>query len=217
VPYVDAKHRTLRRARHRAVAGKSSGGYGAIVHAMKHPEVFGAVACHSGDMAFEYCYMPDFPKILRAVWKKGSVTAWWREFERAPKKTWDLLAVLDMFAMAAAYSPNPKARPFRLDFPFDLETGEMRDDVWRRWLRLDPVRMIGKPAYRRALRKMSLVYLDCGNKDEFQLDLGARIFASKLREHGIRHAHEEFDDGHMDVSYRYDRSFPLLAKAISRR
>ena len=29
---------------HRAISGKSSGGYGAMVQSMRHPELFGAVA-----------------------------------------------------------------------------------------------------------------------------------------------------------------------------
>jgi hypothetical protein len=31
---------------------------------MRHPEVFDGLADHSGDAAFEYCYLPDFPKAL---------------------------------------------------------------------------------------------------------------------------------------------------------
>ena len=37
-----------------------------------------------------------------------------------------------------------------------------------------------------------------------------------LHRHGIRPIHEEFDDGHMSIPYRYDVSLPLLAKALSR-
>ena len=29
--------------------------------------------------------------------------------------------------------------------------------------------------------------------------------------------HEEFDGGHMNVQYRYDRSFVLLCRALARR
>jgi S-formylglutathione hydrolase FrmB len=40
----------------RGVFGKSSGGYGAIVNALRHSDVWAAAACHSGDMGFELCY-----------------------------------------------------------------------------------------------------------------------------------------------------------------
>ena len=53
----------------RGVFGKSSGGYGAIVHALDHADVWSAAACHSGDMAFELCYLPDMPACLRALAK----------------------------------------------------------------------------------------------------------------------------------------------------
>src|ERR1700722_18445319 len=48
----------------RGVYGKSSGGYGAIVHGLRHPDVWSAAACPSGDMAFELCYLPDMPIVL---------------------------------------------------------------------------------------------------------------------------------------------------------
>src|SRR5207237_9174161 len=37
---------------HRGVFGKSSGGYGALTHALRHSDIWAAHACHSGDMGF---------------------------------------------------------------------------------------------------------------------------------------------------------------------
>ena len=51
----------------RGVFGKSSGGYGAITHALRHSDIWAAAACHSGDMGFELCYLPDMPAVLRAL------------------------------------------------------------------------------------------------------------------------------------------------------
>lgn len=51
----------------RGVFGKSSGGYGAITHALRHSDVWSAAACHSGDMGFEVCYLPDMPAVLRTL------------------------------------------------------------------------------------------------------------------------------------------------------
>jgi len=51
----------------RAIFGKSSGGYGAIVHGMRRPDIWAALACHSGDMAFEICYLNDMPLALNAL------------------------------------------------------------------------------------------------------------------------------------------------------
>ena len=62
VSYVDARYRTAAAPEHRGLAGKSSGGYGAMVTALWRPDVFGALATHAGDALFEVCYLPEFPK-----------------------------------------------------------------------------------------------------------------------------------------------------------
>jgi len=214
VPYVDRAYRTKAKAAHRAVLGKSSGGFGAIVHGLRHPDMFGALADHSGDSAFEYCYLPDFPAVVRAVSQHGSLEKWWAAFQRAPKKSHDWLKVLNIIAMAAAYSPNPR-KALRVDLPFDLATGELDARTWKRWLAWDPVRMVsGSARYRSAARRLTLIYVDCGRRDEFNLDLGARMLAKELKAAGARVVHEEFDDGHMDIPYRYDRSFEVLSRVL---
>lgn len=211
VPFVDAHYRTLGSRDHRGIAGKSSGGYGAIVQAMRHPDVFGAAACHSGDIYFDYCYRGDVPKFCSVVQEAGGIGAWLRAFEGKLQKKHEDITALNILGMAAAYSPNPAA-PLGIDLPCDLETGAFRDDVWRRWLEHDPLRLLESSAD--ALRSMKLVYLDCGIRDEWHLHLGARLFARRLRALGIPHEHQEFDDGHLNLSYRYDVSLPKLAKAL---
>jgi enterochelin esterase family protein len=66
-----------------------------------------------------------------------------------------------------------------------------------------------------ALRGLRLLFLDCGLRDEWNLHFGARIFARELTERGIRHTHEEFDDGHMQITYRYETSLRRLATALT--
>jgi enterochelin esterase family protein len=213
VPWVDETFRTVPDARHRAIVGKSSGGYGAVVHGMKHPDVFGAVACHSGDATFEYCYLPDFPRFLDQARQHGGVRGFVRAFHHAPKKTHALIQAMNVLAMASCYSPNPRAtETLGIDLPFDLHTGALRPAVWTRWLRHDPVRMA--PRYARNLRKLRFLFLDCGWRDEFNLLWGARMLSHELTRLGVRHTHREFDDGHMDVAYRYDVSLPLVSKAL---
>jgi len=116
--------------------------------------------------------------------------------------------------MAAAYSPNPR-KPLRVDLPFDLETGAIDPAVWRRWLAWDPVRMVANVArYRRAAKRLKLVFVDAGTKDEWYLDIGARQLVHELQKAGAHVVHEEFDDGHMDIQYRYDRSLEALSKVL---
>ena len=213
VAWVDARFRTLASRDHRGVAGKSSGGYGALTLGMKHPDVFGAVACHSGDLYFDYCYRGDIPKFCTQVQQAGGLAAWLERFETRRQKDHDDMLTLNILGMAAAYSPNPAAAPLGIELPCDLETGAFREDVWRRWLEHDPLVMLESRI--EALRSLRLLYIDCGVKDEFSLQHGARLLRQRLRELGVAHEYEEFDDGHMNVSYRYDVSLPMLARALA--
>src|SRR5919206_3211351 len=67
VAFVDARYPTAAERDHRGLAGKSSGGYGAMVVPMLRPDVFGALASHAGDALFEACYLPEFPKVARLL------------------------------------------------------------------------------------------------------------------------------------------------------
>jgi enterochelin esterase family protein len=212
VPWVDRTYRTLAGRDHRGVMGKSSGGYGALRLAMLHPDLFGALACHSGDMLFEYCYKPDFPKACSVLQAAGGVRRFLEGFEAKSQKPKDDFLTLNIVAMAACYSPDPKAE-MGVGLPFDLATGLPRADAWERWLDHDPLTML--PGCLDALRDMRLLWIDCGTRDEYHLHHGARAFSAELRRARVAHVHEEYDDGHMNVSYRYDKSLPLLAHALS--
>lgn len=213
VPFIDAKYRTIPEREMRAVMGKSSGGFGSLVLGMRHPDLFGVVACHSGDMGFEYCYLPDFPPAMIRLEKHGGVEGFLRYFYQKPKKDSDDFLTLNVVAMAACYSPNPE-KPLRLELPFHEETGELRLEVWERWLAWDPVRLVERPEYESALRRLT-IFLDCGTRDEFRLYAGARLFSAKLKARGIEHLYEEFEDTHMNIPYRYDRSLPWISERFA--
>ncbi len=210
VPFIEKKYNVSSKA----VWGKSSGGYGSMVLGMHHPEVFSALADHSGDSAFEYCYLRDFPRALEAFKKAGGPKKWLENFWDHPEeRRGEFHEALNTFAMAAHYSPNPRSKDLGVDLPFDLETGEFKDDVWKRWLKWDPVRMVEK--YKKNLKKLKLIYIDCGTEDQFNLIWGARIIHSKLNKMRIKHHYEEFNDTHTNIQYRYDVSLPLIYKALS--
>src|SRR6188474_1311964 len=69
VPFVDREFRTLASREHRGCFGKSSGGYGAIIHGMKYAKSWGAIADHSGDSYFEFVYGHDWPNTLNELSK----------------------------------------------------------------------------------------------------------------------------------------------------
>ena len=206
VPYVDANFRTVSDSGSRAVIGKSSGGYGSLIMGLRHADLFGLVCSTSGDAYFELCYIPDVPKAFRAI--KGDPKRFLTRFWADEKKGKNDFPGLNIIGMSACYSPNG----IDFDLPFDLKTGEIREDVWQRWLEHDPVRLVAKHVDN--LRSLKLLYIDAGTRDEFALDIGARVLSNKLTEFSIPHIHEEFDDGHFSISYRYDRSLEMISETI---
>ncbi len=207
VPFVDENFRTIRDRNSRAVMGKSSGGYGALTLAMRRAEVFGLACSTSGDAYFEHCYLPDFPKAFRAVKGKPQklVEKFWDE---NAKKGKDDFSGLNIIGMSACYSPNGAD----FDLPFDTKTGAIRQEIWQKWLAHDPVRLVEKSVEN--LKSLKLLFIDAGTRDEFFLDIGAKILCEKLREFEIPHIHEEFDDGHFNISYRANRSLEIISENI---
>jgi S-formylglutathione hydrolase FrmB len=197
----------------RGVFGKSSGGYGAITHALRHSDTWSAAACHSGDMAFELCYLPDMPAVLRALARvDNSIERWWTEFEAAKKQPENSFKVMNALAMAASYDPDP-TQFLGMRLPVTFDTCEIIEDRWANWLRYDPVVAVDR--YADNLRSLKALYIDCGTTDQFNLLYGARRLTKRLQSYGIAHRYEEFADNHTGVDYRMDDSLPYLAQALS--
>lgn len=213
IPFVDANYRTLPDRDHRGVIGKSSGGYGAIVQGMHHPEVFGAVVCHSGDMYFEYAYLGDIAKLHTNLASYGGLDEVMTNVEGIRPKSHKFYQTASMLAYGMAYAPHPDA-PYGFDLPFDPETGALNEDVWARWLAHDPVRKLDETLYADALRSLKLLFVDCGSFDEFNLQVGARVLRQKLTALDITCRYEEFPDGHRGIHYRYDVSLPVLSEVL---
>lgn len=207
VRFVDDNFLTIPEKSARAVMGKSSGGYGSLIMGMRHTDKFGLVCSTSGDAYFELCYLPDFPKAFRAI--KGNpnrlLEKFWNESEKKGKTDFDGLNII---GMSACYSPNGTD----FDLPFDLTTGEIRQEIWQKWLKHDPVRLVESSVEN--LKSLSLLFIDAGTRDEFALDIGAKVLCERLKQFEIPHIHEEFDDGHFNISYRYNRSLELISQNI---
>jgi Putative esterase len=213
VPFVDGRYRTLADKEHRGIAGKSSGGYGAMVVPMLRPDVFGGLATHAGDALFECCYQLEFPAVARALRDdyEGSYERFWEDFRSRPalSKKHDA-ELLNAYAMAACYSANDDGT---VDLPFDVATGELDPVVWARWLAVDPVRMA--PHHADTLRALRAIYIDAGKRDEFYLDLGAEAFRRVLADLGITDLYFELFDGtHMQIEYRYPIALRYLAERL---
>ena len=238
IPFVDAEFRTLARREHRGCFGKSSGGYGSIIHGMKYAKHWGAIADHSGDAYFDFVYWHDWPNTLntlaqhRAVKRKpGPVDMRSAARYRGAAEGFDdgrIKRFLDHvwkkeklstaeghcimnICMAASYDPDPKA-PLGFRVPFNLETGETLPGRWNNWRRHDPVNLVEK--YRANLKSLRGIYIDCGWRDQYHIHYGSRMLSARLAAAGIRHSYEEFDDDHSDVDYRMDVSLPFLYRAL---
>ena len=216
VPFVDARYRTQPDAMRRGVAGKSSGGYGAMVLPMLRPDLFGGLASHAGDALFEACYLPDFREAARALRDQhgGSFDAFWADFRSRPgrSRTTDG-ALLNAWCMAACYSTDADGT---VRLPFEPSTGRLIPEIWDRWLARDPVRMVA--AHVDALRGLRAIWIDAGRGDDFFLDLGAEAFRSELAAIGVddgRVRYELFDGTHAGIEWRYPDAIAWLAERLS--
>jgi len=197
----------------RGVFGKSSGGYGAIIHGMRRPDIWAALACHSGDMAFEMSYLVEMPLVLNALAKHDrSIEKFIGYFEQVRKPKSSDTMVLGALAMAATYDPDP-TQFLGIRLPVDLETAELIPERWQNWLAHDPALAVDR--YADNLRKLKAIYIDCGDEDQYHLHYGARRLHRALDRLKIGHTYEEFPDNHSDVDYRMDVSLPFLEKALA--
>ena len=214
VPFVDERYRTLSAPEHRGVSGKSSGGFGALVTPMLRPDLFGGLASHAGDSLYEVCYVPDFPKVVRALRDEydGSYERFWEDFRsRAPMSKDSDQDLVMTYGVAACFSADEDGT---VHLPFELETGKLVPEAWERWLAWDPVRMV--PRHADALRGLRAIYLDAGKRDEWRLDLGAQAVCRELEKVGVTDVHLElFDATHMGIDYRYPIGLKYLAERLS--
>jgi hypothetical protein len=213
VPFVDARYRTLDAPEHRGIMGKSSGGFGAFITPMLRPDLFGGLASHAGDSLYECSYLPEHPKVARALRAyDGDIWTWWEDFRSrvAFTKADDGLLLMTL-GCAAAFSTDPDGT---VQLPFDSRTAQLRDDVWARWMEWDPVRMV--PRYADAMRGMTAIWIDAGNRDDWYLDLGAEAMRDALTAVGCSEiAFETYDATHSAIEYRYPLSLAWLAERLS--
>ena len=233
IPFIDQQFRTKADRESRGCFGKSSGGYGAMIHGLKYPEYWGGIANHSGDAYFDFVYKSEWPGVLTHL------QHWATRSSRSPnppvgKQTkpgtddgrvanflqhcWntqalsgqDIMAMM-MICMAATYDPDPRApNGFRL--PYDLNTGEFLPRRWAKWVEHDPIALVKQ--YRKNLASLRSIYIDCGWRDQYHIHYGARQLSATLSKNKITHKYQEFDGTHSGVDYRLDVSLPALARKL---
>ena len=214
VPWVDTRYRTIADREHRAITGKSSGGYGAMVTPMLRPDLWGGLATHAGDALFEDVYLPEFRQVARTLRNDygGAYERFWEDFRSRPALAKESDAyLLNVWCMAACYSADPDGT---VRLPFEITTGRIIPDIWERWLAWDPVRMV--PDHAETLRGLRAIYIDSGKRDEYYLDLGAEAFRAALEKVGVTDVFFELFDGtHAFIEYRYPLAIRYLAEHLS--
>jgi S-formylglutathione hydrolase FrmB len=227
VPFVEREFAVAPGRAHRGCFGKSSGGYGAMIHGMKYARHWGAIANHSGDAYFDFVYRPDWPNTLNELAKyrskkknfpglkhgvdDGRVRRFLQNVWKKEKLSRAEGHAIMNLCMAATYDADPRA-PNGFRIPFHAETGELIPQRWRNWLKHDPINLV--PKYRNALKTLRAIYIDCGSRDQYHIHYGARILSKQLNALKIPHRYEEFADDHSDIDYRMDISLPFLYKAL---
>ena len=115
--------------------------------------------------------------------------------------------------MAASYdSVQESDALYGIRLPFDLDTCLVDETIWGNWIRHDPLKSIEENIP--SLKSLDLLYIDCGNRDQYGIQYGSRLMIKLLKQYGIDHHWEEFDGTHSGIEYRLDFSMPLLAKAL---
>ena len=182
------------------LCGHSSGGFGALNIASLYPQLFPRVASFAGDMHFELTHknmLSSFANDFRS----GKLQSSLRQCLEAKKTDYIL-------GLSAGYSPNLSDKKWKMDFPLHIDSAEFREDVWKRWLALDPVEWI--PQRKKALKSLDLLYLSCGAQDQYALHLGADCFAHRCKAQGITCSNEHHEGNHSLLIRQLERGFSLL-------
>ncbi|MBC8427815.1 alpha/beta fold hydrolase, partial [bacterium] len=193
VSYIDSNYRTIPSRNSRAIMGHSMGGYGAMKLAMKHPDVFGAAAAHSGLLYLD-ALRPMMPAIV-AENPDGMMGP-------DPGKQFTSM----VYVLSAAFSPNLANPPFFVDLPFEYPSGVIIDEVWGKYMANDPFTMLS--TYGANLASTRGIFLDVGEQDELVPPPVVDAFHQVLTAAGIDHEYEVFAGNH------YNRLFERLRVSL---
>ena len=214
IPELESRFPVRPGREHRGCFGKSSGGYGSLIHGMRYASSWGAVACHSGDMGFDRVYLRDFPAACDALNRWDGVEGFLRHFGETQTVAGSELHVMMVLAMAATYDPDPNA-PRGVRLPVDTRTCVLDEEAWERWLKHDPVRILEERSAQENLASLRGLYIDCGSRDQYYIHYGTRQLVDRLQQLGINHRYDEFDGTHSGINHRMDESLPFLYAALS--
>lgn len=213
VAWVDSSFRTIRAPAGRGIAGHSMGGFGTVIMAMRHPDVFGAAyamspCCLAGvaDISAKneaWHRMGDFPDVasLRAAEQKGDFYP------------------IAIVGLASVMSPDTAKPPLFVDLPYE-RCGDSTCEVvpvWAKWRAAFPVAQVAKS--RDALLALRVpLRIDYGFEDQFpHIPPGVRMFVDSLAAYGIPHRLDAYLGDHRNrIRERMTRIvLPFFSAALS--
>jgi S-formylglutathione hydrolase FrmB len=197
VDYIDGHYRTIARRESRGLFGHSMGGYGTLRLGMKHPDTYSAIYAMN-----PCCLMPRPFAAEEGRKYEGLTPETLKKADFGAQTTW---------AVAVTWSPNPNKPPFYADMA--TKDGVIDPLVIAKWSANAPVAMV--PQYLPALRRMTAIGIDTGDKDFVRPDDEA--IHAELLKFGIKHDWELYEGDHGNrVTERLEKVvFPFFAKHLS--
>ena len=201
VNFIDNRYNTIASNEGRAVIGYSQGGYAAFKFGLKHPDIFGVVASHSGLL------------LIDAIFSMGEVViAENPDGFTGPDPAKFLTSA--MYAFSAAWSPNLNNPPFYVDLPFEWPSPIPIPEVSERWYQNDVFTLLD--THVDDFKSLKGIYFDVGYYDELGMNLAYPFIIQKLDFYGINYTFEEFEGGHFDKTFaRLEVSLEFCSNTLS--
>ncbi len=214
--FVDERYATRPGPKSRIVAGHSSGGFGALIIGMHRPDAFQWISSSAGDSFYQMSFLPSAGNAVIEIAKAGSLEKFVDDVLSKPTvrniSGGQFNAMLTL-AMAPCYAPNVKNPPLYGDLFFDLETGEVNPEVWKRYLAWDPIKMVDR--FAENLKKLKFVQLEAGLQDEHFLQFGHRQLAKKFSALQVPHELVEYPGSHSGHHWRFEGRLKRLFERMN--
>lgn len=214
VEWVDTNYRSLAQPDHRAIAGHSMGGYGAIHHLMHHRDVFSVAYAMS-------------PCCLAPVADLGQGNPSWQALMAI--ENWDGITgamgardlqglyTVALAGLVTAWATNSSESFLGVDLPFIVRNGEtMVGPAHADWARAFPTRQIEE--HLDALRSAQGIALDYGILDQFaHIPEGTQEFVRLLTERRVPVWFEAYEGDHRDrIGERlFDVVLPFILERLA--
>jgi len=200
IAYIDTTYRVISSRNARCVMGHSMGGQGALKIAFAHPDVFRAVADHSGLVDHDVLLQQYIPLILS-------------ENGGTPPYSYDPNAGVFTgvaFTLCGAFSPDTTDPPYYVDFILD-SLGNIDGTVYDLWNPHDiPVLAAQLPPDSLA------IYLDCGTSDEYHCYPMHTALVDSLTALGLTHEWHPYAGSHSShMSTRIPIAFSFLDSVMN--